>query len=120
MTFDLTIVTYEDRDIFREEDIFSESYIERAAVIELDEEEMKRYGVGEGENILLHNDDGEVVVKVKRSEEEGGGIGYMPRSPWSSILLSEETKGGILGYKHIKVNAKKTNAPVTDLKVLFK
>jgi formylmethanofuran dehydrogenase subunit D len=120
MTFDLTIVTYEDRDIFREEDIFSDSYIERAAMIELDEEEMKRYGVGEGENILLQNDYGEVVVKVKRSEEEGGGVGYMPRSPLSSILLSEETKVGILGYKHIKVNAKKTNDPVTDLKMLFK
>ena len=102
------IVTY--RDIFQDkamiENRFGEEYRDRSAVIKMDSADLKQLNVKKGETVILKNSFGTVVVKAEESgyETPHRGIAYMPKSPWSSMLISDETGGtGVPKFKDISV-----------------
>jgi formylmethanofuran dehydrogenase subunit D len=101
------VITY--RDIFQDkamfEDRFGEEYRNLSAVIKLDPEDLKQLNVKKGETVILKNSFGRVVVKAEESGyETPRGIAYMPKSPWSNILVSDETRGtGVPKFKDISV-----------------
>jgi formylmethanofuran dehydrogenase subunit D len=102
------IVTY--RDIFQDkamvENRFGEEYRDRSAVIKLDPADLKQLSVKKGDTVTLKNSFGTIVVKAEESgyEPSHRGIAYMPKSPWSNMLVSDETGGtGIPKFKDISV-----------------
>ena len=104
----LRVVTY--RDIFQDkamiENRFGEEYRDRSAVIKLDTADFKQLSVKKGDTVTLKNSFGTVVVKAEESgyETPHRGIAYMPNSPWSNMLVSDETGGtGVPKFKDISV-----------------
>ncbi|MHB8102742.1 MAG: molybdopterin dinucleotide binding domain-containing protein [Methanosarcina sp.] len=102
------VITY--RDIFQDkamiENRFGEEYRNLSAVIKLDPVDLKQLNVKKGDTVILKNSFGRIVVKVDESgyETSHRGIAYMPKSPWSNMLVSDETGGiGIPKFKDISV-----------------
>ena len=102
------VITY--RDIFHDkamiENRFGEEYRNLSAVIKLDPVDLKQLNVKKGDTVILKNSFGRIVVKVDESgyETPHRGIAYMPKSPWSNMLVSDETGGtGIPKFKDISV-----------------
>lgn len=102
------VITY--RDIFQDkamlENRFGEEYRDLSAVIKLDPADLKQLNVKKGETVILKNSFGRVVVKAEESgyETPHRGIAYMPKSPWSNMLISDETGGtGVPKFKDISV-----------------
>ncbi|OEU41827.1 formylmethanofuran dehydrogenase [Methanosarcina sp. Ant1] len=102
------VITY--RDIFQDkamiENRFGEEYRNLSAVIKLDPVDLKQLNVKKGDTVILKNSFGRIVVKVDESgyETPHRGVAYMPKSPWSNMLVSDETGGtGIPKFKDISV-----------------
>lgn len=102
----IKIVTY--RDIFQDkaliEDRFGEEYKNRSAIIKLDPSDLKQLNLKKGDTVILTNSFGKIVVKAEESgyETPHKGVAYMPNSPWSNILVSDETGGkGVPKFKDI-------------------
>lgn len=104
----IKVVTH--RDIFHDkamlENRFGEEYKNLSAVIKLDPADLKQLNVKKGDTVILKNSFGRVVVKADESgyETPHRGIAYMPKSPWSNMLVSDETGGsGVPKFKDIYV-----------------
>ena len=104
----IKVVTY--RDIFQDkamiENRFGEEYRDRSAVIKLDSADFKQLSLKKGDTVFLKNSFGTIVVKAEESgyETPHRGIAYMPNSPWSNMLVSDETGGtGVPKFKDISV-----------------
>jgi formylmethanofuran dehydrogenase subunit D len=102
------VITY--RDIFQDkamiENRFGEEYRDRSAVIKLDPADFKQLSVKKGDTVTLKNSFGTIVVKAEESgyETPHRGIAYMPNSPWSNMLVSDETGGtGVPKFKDISI-----------------
>ncbi len=85
----VVIVTYPD--IFRTEaglrhGKFSSEYQELSAVIVLDPGDMAKIGVTDGDLVEVTSEAGVIVVRVKESEKEHPGVGYMPEGAWANVL----------------------------------
>lgn len=119
----IKIITY--RDIFQDkamiEDRFGEEYRDRSAVIKMDPADLKQLSVKKDETIILKNSFGTVVVKAEESgyEPSHKGVAYMPNSPWSNMLVSDETGGtGVPKFKDISVTVTSAKGQkVTELKL---
>lgn len=102
------VITY--RDIFQDkamlENRFGDEYKDLSAIIKLDHADLKQLDLKKGDTVILKNSFGRVVVKAMESgyETPHKGIAYMPKSPWSNMLVSDETGGtGIPKFKDISV-----------------
>lgn len=102
------VITY--RDIFQDkamlENRFGDEYKDLSAIIKLDHADLKQLDLKKGDTVILKNSFGRVVVKAMESgyETPHKGIAYMPKSPWSNMLISDETGGtGIPKFKDISV-----------------
>jgi formylmethanofuran dehydrogenase subunit D len=102
------VVTY--KDIFQDkamiENRFGEEYRNLSAVIKLDPVDLKQLSVKKGDTVILQNSFGRVVVRAEESgyETPHRGVAYMPNSPWSNMLVSDETGGkGVPRFKDISV-----------------
>ena len=85
----VVIVTYSD--VFRTEaglrhGKFSSEYQALSAVIVLDPADMAKIEVKGGDLVEVLGEEGAVVVRVKESEKEHPGIGYMPEGAWANVL----------------------------------
>ena len=72
------VVVYDDVFCLSSYHTLSEEYESRASVVKMGEREMKSLSVKEGDNVVVRNERGEIVVKVVDSSEDGYLI---PRSP---------------------------------------
>ncbi|ADI74287.1 molybdopterin dinucleotide-binding region [Methanohalobium evestigatum Z-7303] len=104
--YDIKIITY--RDIFQSEalesSLFGDEYKDLSAIIKLDSNDMEKMGIKSGNTVYLKNKYGSVVVKAVESDSENPhrGYAYMPNSPWSNALVSDETGNtGVPNYKLI-------------------
>ncbi|WP_292469597.1 molybdopterin dinucleotide binding domain-containing protein [Methanolobus sp.] len=104
----LKIVTY--RDVFQntaqESSRFGEEYEKLSAVIKLDLKDISKLTIKEGDTVIVKNGFGKVVVKAQKSgyEEAHPGIAYMVNSPWSNVLVPDETGGsGVPKFKNFEV-----------------
>jgi len=105
----IKVVTY--RDIFQDkamiENFFGDEYKNISAIIKLDSADLKQLNVKKGGTVILKNSFGRVVVRAEESgyEPPHRGVAYMPNSPWSNMLVSDETCGKeIPRFKDIIVN----------------
>ncbi len=120
---EVTIVTY--RDIFQEEakeiGRYSDEYRDLSALILLDRGDMKLIKTEDGQTVQVETDGGMVVVTARLSEEdeEHPGLAFMPNSPWSNQLVSEDTgTSKIPEFKRIKAEVSATDKDVDTISEL--
>ncbi len=119
----VTVVTF--RDIFQDEaekkSRYSEDYRKLSAQIILDKQDMAGLGVKDGQNVLVKNDVGSVVVAVKVSEDDPHpGLALMVNSPWSNQLVRDDVcMASIPGFKRISAQVSPSGVNVTQISELF-
>ena len=119
----VTVVTF--RDIFQYEaekkSKYSEDYRKLSAQIILDKQDMDGLGVKDGQNVLVKNDVGSIVVAVKTSEDDPHpGLAFMVNSPWSNQLVSDDVcTTSIPGFKRISALVSLSGENVTQISELF-
>ena len=70
-----------------------ELYRKAAGVCYLNEEDMKKAGLKEGDNVKVISKYGDVVVCLKKATESmPEGMVYIPMGPWANSVVSPETK----------------------------
>ncbi len=117
------IVTY--RDIFQNkamiEDRFGEEYKNTSALIKMDPADLKQMNVKKGDTVIVKNSFGKIIARAEESgyETPHKGLAYMPNSPWSNMLVSDETGGmGVPKFKDIEATVTSAKgAKVTDLEL---
>ncbi|ADG13785.1 tungsten-dependent formylmethanofuran dehydrogenase subunit FwdD [Methanocaldococcus infernus] len=100
-------------------------YVKAAAVVYINEEDMEKLGIKEGDNVKVKSDWGEVVLKAKKAiERNPEGYVYVPMGPWANLLVSPETHStgmpDLKGFPDLYVTIEKTNEEVLDMKRLMK
>jgi formylmethanofuran dehydrogenase subunit D len=119
----VTVVTF--RDIFQYEaekkSRYSEDYRKLSALIILDKQDMTGIGVKDGQNVLVKNDVGSIIVAVKTSEDDPHpGLAFMVNSPWSNQLVRDEVcDTSIPGFKRITAQLSPSGESVTQISELF-
>jgi formylmethanofuran dehydrogenase subunit D len=102
------------------ENRFGEEYRDHSAVIKLDPADLKQLNVKKGDTVILKNSFGRIVAKAEESgyETPHRGIAYMPKSPWSNMLVSDETGGtGVPRFKDISATVTSAKGEkVTELR----
>jgi formylmethanofuran dehydrogenase subunit D len=119
----VTVVTF--RDIFQYEaekkSRYSEDYRKLSAQIILDKQDMTGLGVKDGQNVLVKNDIGSIVVAVKASEDDPHpGLAFIVNSPWSNQLIRDDVcETSIPGSKRISAQVSPSGENVTQISELF-
>ena len=103
----IVLVTYRDnfqKRASEEYGKFSDRYRELSAVIYLDDSDLVAIDAVAGNFVKVTNSDigASVVVVVKKSEDGHKGIGFMPNSPWSNILIVADADG-MPNFKHTHI-----------------
>ena len=105
---DLVLVTYRDnfqKRALDEHGRFSDRYRELSAIIYLDDGDLAAIDIVDGKFVKIINGDigAAVIVRVKKSDGEHKGIGFMPNSPWANRLIAVDADG-MPNFKHTSVN----------------
>ncbi len=118
--YEIKITTY--RDIFQveaqERDRFGKDYEKLSACIVMSKNDMSKMGLKPGDRVKVANNNGSVVVEARESKrDEPGGVAFMINSPWSNVLVSDETGGrGVPEFKNItaKISLVKEESTTLD------
>lgn len=119
----VTVVTF--RDIFQDEakkrSRYSEDYRKLSAQIILDKQDMAKMSVKDGQNVLVKNDVGSIIVAAKTSDDDPHpGLAFMISSPWSNQLIRDDAcEGGAPGFKGISANVSPSAENLTMISELF-
>lgn len=107
------VVVYDDVFVCSlwEQDVFSEEFLERAAIIELDKGTLKHLSLKSGDAVEVRNEMGGVVVRATEGEHIGAPA--MPKSPLSLAL----TDG--CDTRHFSAVIKKASEPITRIEDLI-
>jgi len=87
-----------------------EEYQEVTSTVEMNQDDMKRLGIEEGDEVRLSNEIGTTVVRCKgrKPEDLPAGMLFIPYGPPSSQLMDADTAGtGMPMSKHMKVLVEK-------------
>ncbi len=90
-----------------------EEYIEVTSTVEMNQDDMKRLGIEEGDEIRLSNKIGTTVVRCKgrKPEDLPAGTLFIAYGPPSSQLMDADTAGsGMPLSKHMQVTIEKVTA----------
>lgn len=121
--YEIKITTY--RDIFQveaqERDRFGKDYEKLSTSIVMSKNDMEKMGLKSGDRVNVANNNGSIVVEVRESKrDEPGGLAFMVNSPWSNVLVSDDTGGkGIPEFKNITAKISLVKEEVTSLESLM-
>jgi formylmethanofuran dehydrogenase subunit D len=110
------------RDIFVDEALlknkFSSEAKEAAAIVKLDEMDIKKIGLKEGGSARISGASKTIVARVIKDQKPHEGYAFMPLSPWSNSLMHFDGKN-FAAMRVAKVKISHTTQPVTELKELI-
>jgi len=106
------VVVYDDVFVCSlwEQNVFSEEFLDRAAIIELDRGTLKHLSLKSGDAVEVRSERGGVVVRATEGEHIGAPA--MPKSPLSLAL----TDG--CDTRHFSAVIKKASEPITRIENL--
>ncbi|MCZ7398665.1 MAG: formylmethanofuran dehydrogenase [Candidatus Methanoperedens sp.] len=121
--YEIKITTF--RDIFQveaqERDRFGKDYEKLSACIVMSKNDMEKMGLKPGDRVKVANNNGSIVVEVRESKrDEPGGVAFMVNSPWSNVLVSDDTGGkGLPDFKNITAKISLVKEEITSLESLM-
>ena len=87
-----------------------EEYLDVTSTLEVNEDDMKKLGLENGDQVRLSNEIGQAVVSCvgKKSDDLPEGMLFIPYGPPSSQLMDSDTAGtGMPMSKHMEVTIEK-------------
>lgn len=111
----LIIARSSDTDIKATQGKDSTEYIESAARIRMNEVDLKRLNIKEGDTVSIKNKIGQVVVKAYIDEGVDSSIGVMPYSPWALVLVNVSTEITEIQLQGLSVEVTRSDEEVTSL-----
>jgi len=110
-----------DQGCSKEQGKFSEEYMLNVAVCEMNDEDMDKLNIRDGDNVKVTTEVGSVIVKAKKSRRiRTPGIIFIPYGPWANAILKPETEGtGMPLLKGLKARVEPTNEPILGLRELL-
>lgn len=105
--------------ITMEEDKLSQSYQNACAVALLNEKDMAKFNLKEGDFIKAKTHYGEVVVKCRKGMIDEGNI-FIPMGPWANMLTGMDTDDiGMPNLKGVDVEISKTDERILNVKEII-
>ncbi|AAB99170.1 formylmethanofuran dehydrogenase, subunit D (tungsten) (fwdD) [Methanocaldococcus jannaschii DSM 2661] len=100
-------------------------YVKAAGVVYINEEDMEKLGVKEGDKVKVKSEYGEVVVYVKKATERmPEGMIYIPMGPWANCVVKPDTHSTGMptfkGYPGFYVEVEKTDEEFLDMRSLMR
>jgi formylmethanofuran dehydrogenase subunit D len=97
----------------------SKEYFDEAAIVLLSTEDIKKLSVENDTPVKIRTKFGEVVVKVKESEETKEGIALIPVGLWANITTGSSVQSnGIPLLKNIPATIESTDESPSDIQQL--
>ena len=90
-----------------------EEYMDVTSTLEMNQDDMARLGLNDGDQVRLSNDTGSTVVRCKgrKPEDLPVGVLFIAYGPPSSQLMASDTAGsGMPLSKHMEVQVEKITA----------
>ena len=87
-----------------------DEYKEVTSTLEMNQDDMKKLGLEDGDKVKLSNEIGETIVQCigKKPEDLPSGTAFIPYGPPSSQLMDSDTAGsGMPLSKHMEVEIEK-------------
>ena len=98
----------------------STDFFKAVAICHLSEKDFKSLGLSEGQNVLLKNEFGQVVLTAKKDAGLPDSMVFIPMGPWANVLVGTESGGcGTPHFKGLEVEVAATNSPVLNIRELF-
>ncbi|NPV61076.1 MAG: formylmethanofuran dehydrogenase [Methanotrichaceae archaeon] len=122
MAEEIEVVTFQD--IFQYEaqkkGRYSEEFRKASALVFLDQGDMGKLGIKDGERVKMENDAGSVVVAAKASVDFAHpGLAFMVSSPWANQLAADQVcQAGVSDFKRIKASISATGDDQTEMEDL--
>jgi len=102
-----------------EESKLSQSYQDACAIAFLNENDMAKFNLKEGDLLKAKTSYGEVVVKCGKVVIDEGNL-LIPIGPWANILIGGNTDGtGMPDFKGIDVEILKTDENILNVKEII-
>jgi formylmethanofuran dehydrogenase subunit D len=102
------------------ENKMSPNFFNATALCHLSENDLKSLELSEGENVLLKNEFGQVVLTAKADAGLPENMVFLPMGPWANVLVGKDTEGcGTPHFKGVEVEVIATNLPVLNIRELF-
>jgi len=100
----------------------SREYFEAVAICEMNEEDMKRLGVKDGDHVKVTTRFGSVVLIAKSLKRIGSsGIAFIPYGLWANQVMGSETDGtGMPLLKGVPAEVEPTKERVSTIEDLVK
>jgi len=89
------------------------NYIEITSTLQINQDDMQRLGLQDGDKVKLSNKTGETIVSCKgcKPDDLPSGMLFIPYGPPSSQLMESDTAGtGMPLSKHMRVKIEKVAA----------
>jgi formylmethanofuran dehydrogenase subunit D len=99
----------------------SPEFFRATSVCSVSEEDHKFLGLSLGKNVQISNGFGQAVLTANKDPGLPPGLVFIPMGPWANVLIGPDTGGcGTPHFKGVEVNVEATNAPVLEIKELFR
>ena len=111
----LVIARSSDTDVKATKGKASVEYIESAARIQLNKDDIKRLSLKDTNTVSVQNSTGKIIVKAVIDESVNSGIGVMPYGPWALALVKIPSDTPEIQLQGISVELAKSEEEVTSL-----
>ena len=71
----------------------SPEYTDEVSTVEMNEEDMERMGLREGEEVRAKTEHGETTLRCRKSDALPQGVVFMPYGPPANVLIGPDTSG---------------------------
>ncbi|MCD6088096.1 tRNA CCA-pyrophosphorylase [Candidatus Bathyarchaeota archaeon] len=72
----------------------SKEYAESVSICEMNEEDMQKLGIKDGDRIKITTKYGSIVLTARRSRKiQHPGIVFVPYGPWANYVIDSSTEG---------------------------
>jgi len=99
----------------------SKEYTESVSVCEMNEEDMRKLGIKDGDGVKIATEYGSIVLTARRSKKiQQPGIVFIPYGPWANYVIGSSTEGtGMPLLKGLPANVEPTVEEVLTIKEII-
>ena len=99
----------------------SKEYMENVAICEMNEEDMKKLGIQDGDRVKVTTKFGSVVLTAKKSRRiRSSGTAFIPYGAWANCITGSSTDGtGMPLLKGLPARIEPTDEEVLSIKDLI-
>ncbi len=82
----------------------SPEYLDEVSTVEMSKPDMERMGLRDGEKVRIRTEQGDTILRCRKSSALPQGVVFMPYGPPANILIGPDTGGtGMPDFKNIEV-----------------